>query len=146
MKALRMDFVFSYWIYIWYLLYIFTPLNIQYSPKFVLILGLFDNIIMLIIMLLYGTDKKTIFYFIIINIIIKVVPLYYLRNEKIRLIDIYFTFLLFIVFILWLHINKQSLTGNIKLIYDSLVYGKDKTPFMAILKKLKNNYKNLQIS
>ena len=42
---------------------------------------LFHNIIMLILMLLYGTSSRTIFYFIVINTFIKVVPLYYLRNE-----------------------------------------------------------------
>ena len=145
MKALRVDFVFSYWIYAWYLLYIFTPLNIYYSPKFALILGLFDNIIMFIMMLLYGTNKETVFYFVIINTIIKVVPLYYLIHEKVQLKNVYFTFGIFFLFILWLHINKQSLTGNIKLIYDSFIYGENKTPFMALLKKIQNNYKNLQI-
>ena len=94
---------------------------------------------MLILMLTYGTSVRTIFYFIIINTLIKVVPLYYLRNEKIKLQDIYFTILLFGIFILWLHINKQSLLGNLKLIHHSLLYGKDNTPFMAFIKNFQKN-------
>lgn len=141
--ALRADLVFSYWIYVWYLFYAFKL--ISYSPKFPLILGLIDNIIMLILMLSYGTSRRTIFYFIIINTFIKVVPLYYLRNEKINLKDIYFTCGLFLLFIIWLHINKQSLVGNIKLVHDSLLYGQDKTPFMAFISKLKNNFKSLNV-
>ena len=43
MVALRGDLVFSYWIYVWYLLYIFKL--IKYSPKLPLILGLIDNVI-----------------------------------------------------------------------------------------------------
>jgi hypothetical protein len=143
MAALRADLVFSYWIYIWFVLYIFK--FTEYSPKFPLILGIIDNLIMLIMMLLYGTSRRTIFYFIVINTLIKVVPLYYLRNEEIKLKDIYFTCGLFIVFVFWLHLNEQSLVGNIKLIHDSLLYGKDKTPFMAILKQIKSNYKTIQI-
>lgn len=143
MAALRADLVFSYWIYLWYILYAFKITN--FSPKFPLILGLIDNIIMLLLMLVYGTSKETIFYFIIINTLIKVVPLYYLRNEPIKWIDIYFTIFLFILFVVWLHLNKQSLVGNIKIIHDSLLYGKNKTPFMAILNKIKNNFKSLQI-
>lgn len=143
MAALRVDLVFSYWIYFWYILYAFK-ITI-YSPKFPLILGLIDNIIMLILMLMYGTSSRTIFYFIIINTLIKVVPLYYLRNEKIKIKDIWFTIFLFIIFILWLHLNKQSLIGNLKLIHDSLLFGKDKTPFMAFINKLKNNFKNLEV-
>jgi hypothetical protein len=147
MAALRADLVFSYWIYLWYILYAFKITD--FSPKFPLIIGLIDNIIMLALMLVYGTSKETIFYFIIINTLIKVVPLYYLRNEAIKMKDIYFTVSLFIVFIFWLHINHQSLIGNIKIIHDSLLYGENKTPFMSILYKLKNkikmNFKNLRV-
>ena len=66
MAALRADLVFSYWIYIWFILYVlkFT----KYSPKFPLILGVIDNLIMLVLMILYGTSSRTIFYFIIINL------------------------------------------------------------------------------
>jgi hypothetical protein len=143
MAALRADLVFSYWIYLWYILYAFKITN--FSPKFPLILGLIDNIIMLLLMLVYGTSKETIFYFIIINTLIKVVPLYYLRNEPIKSIDIYFTIFLFVIFFGWLHFNKQSLFGNIKLIHDSLLYGEDNTPFMAFINNVKKNFKNLQV-
>lgn len=143
MAALRVDLVFSYWIYLWYVLYAFNFTG--YSPKFPLILGLIDNLIMLIMMLLYGTSKRTIFYFILINTLIKAVPLYYLRNEKIKMKDVFFTLLLFIIFIFWLHINSQSLIGNLKIIHDSLLYGKNKTPFMALLNNIKKNFKNLEI-
>lgn len=143
MSALRTDLVFSYWIYFWYILYAFKVTT--YSPKFPLILGLLDNIVMLVLMLVYGTSKRTIFYFIIINTLIKIVPLYYLRNESIKMKDIQFTILLFILFIFWLHLNKQSLIGNLKLIHDSLLFGKDKTPFMAFINKLKKNFKNLEV-
>ena len=143
MAALRADLVFSYWIFAWFILYEFR--FTEYSPKFPLILGVIDNLIMLFLMLLYGTSKRTIFYFIVINTLIKVMPLYYLRNESIQLNDIYFTFGLFLLFIFWLHVNEQSLVGNIKLIHDSLLYGKNQTPFMALLQKIKTNYKTIEV-
>ena len=143
MAALRTDLVFSYWIYLWFILYELKL--ISYSPKFPLIIGIIDNLIMLVVMILYGTSIRTIFYFIMINTLIKVVPLYYLRNESIKLNDIYFTCGLFLLFIFWLHLNEESLVGNIKLIHNSLLYGKDKTPFMALLKKIKSNYKTIEI-
>jgi hypothetical protein len=143
MAALRADLVFSYWIYIWFILYELQI--IDYSPKFPLILGVIYNVIMLFFMTLYGTSRRTIFYFIVINTLIKVLPLYYLREESIRTSDIYFTGGLFLLFVFWLHLNKQSLVGNIKLIHDSLLYGKDQTPFMALLNKIKQNYKTIEI-
>ena len=89
MSALRFDLVFSYWIYIWYILYAF---NITiYSPKLALLIGLIDNIIMLCLMIYFGSNIRTILYFIIVNTFIKIVPLYLLRKEKIQMKDIYFT-------------------------------------------------------
>jgi hypothetical protein len=143
MTAIRADLVFSYWIYVWFVLYIlhFT----SYSPKFPLVLGLIDNFIMLVLMLYFGSKSKTIILFIIVNTLIKVFPLYYLRNQKIRIKDIYFTVGLFLVFVIWLHINKQSLVGNLKLIHDSLLYNKFQTPFMSLFNKIEKNFKKLEI-
>lgn len=142
-KALRADLVFSYWIYAWFILYACKYL--KYSPKFALILGLADNAVMLLLMCLFGTSARTIFYFVIINTIIKILPLYYLRQERITLKDVQFTFGLFFIFVVWLHINEQSLIGNIKIIHDSLLYGKNETPFMSLLSSIEKNYKNIQV-
>ena len=139
MRVLRLDLIFSYWIFIWFLIYKLKW--IMYSPKFAIIFGLIENFFMLIMMFLFGTKMESIIYFIIINVFIKVIPLYYLRNEYIYWKDIYFTIILFILFILWLHINKESLIGNLKLIHDSLVYNRFNTPFFALIKNFKNNWK-----
>ena len=138
-ELLRVDLVFSYWIFIWYLLYMFHFTN--YSPKFPLLLGLVDNIIILIMMVTYHkTDWKTIINFIIINMLIKVAPLHFLQNKIIKPQDIYITFVLFLLFIIWLHINSQSLIGNMKAIHDSLLHNKNKTPFMALLDYIRIRY------
>ena len=142
-KALRPDLVFSYWIYAWFILYVCKYL--KYSPKFALILGLLDNTVMLLLMILFGTSIRNIFYFVVVNTIIKIFPLYYLRQEQITWKDFYFTCGLFILFIVWLHMNEQSLIGNIKIIHDSLLYGKNKTPFTRLLSSIEKNYKNMQV-
>ena len=141
MAALRIDLVFSYWIYFWYILYAFKFTN--FSPKFPLIIGLLDNIVMFFMMLAYGTSFNTIISFLFINTIIKAIPLYNLRNEQIKIRDIMFTVFLLFIYIIWLHINGDSLIGNAKLIHDSLLYGKENTPFIFFINKLKNNFKNL---
>ena len=142
-KALRPDLVFSYWIYAWFILYACKYL--KYSPKFALILGLLDNVVMLLLMSLFGTSARTIFYYVIVNTIIKVLPLYYLRQERITWKDVHFTCGLFFIFVVWLHINEQSLMGNIKIIHDSLLYGKNETPFMSLLSSIEKNYKNIRV-
>jgi hypothetical protein len=143
MAALRADLVFSYWIYVWYILYMFKLT--KYSPKFALLFGIIDNIILLFLMILFGSNKRTIFYFILINSLIKVLPYYTLKKEVIKLSDIYFTCVLLLIFIIWLHINKQSLIGNIQLIHNSLLYNKNETPFLSLLEKIKKNFKQLEI-
>jgi len=137
MSALRADLVFSYWVYVWFILYFLN--YTKYSPKFALTLGLIDNIVMLFLMILWSTNIKTIIWFIIINTLIKILPLYYLRNESFKIKDIYVTIGLFLIYIIWLHINSKSLVGNIKLIHNSLLYGKNETPLMNLLSKIEKN-------
>ena len=143
MAALRIDLVFSYWIYLWFILYIFK--YTIYSPKFALTLGLLDNIVLLFLMFIWGTSIKTIIWFIIINTLIKIMPLYYLRTEPYKMKDVYFTSGLLLIYVIWLHINNQSLVGNIKIIHDSLLYGKNETPFMNLLSKIEKNFKTLEV-
>lgn len=143
MSALRADLVFSYWIFTWFVLYLLQITT--FSPKFAFLLGILDNIGMLILMLMYGKSRRTIFYFIIANTLFKVVPFYYLRKEPIKMKDIAATILLFGIYVLWLHFNNQSIISNTKILYNSLIYGENKTPFMAFLEYLKKNFKYLEI-
>ena len=142
-KPIRPDLIFSYWIYVWYILYAFHFTT--FNPKIALLIGLIDNIIMLILMLHYGTKTKTIFWFIVINTFIKIVPLYYLRKDVFKWKDIYFTCILFVLFIFWLHMNKQSLIGNIKLIHDSLFYNQENTPFLILINKIEKNIRKTKL-
>ena len=49
-KVIRLDFIFSYWIFLWYILYFFTI--VKYSPKFILYVAMIDNVL-LFSMLIY---------------------------------------------------------------------------------------------
>jgi hypothetical protein len=139
---LRVDLVFSYWVFVWYLVYKIVGLQ-SFSPKFALTIGLLENTLVFFLMLIYGTSMRTIVFFLIINTLIKVLPLYSLRNEPaITWRDVWNTGLIFAVFVIWLHINRQSMVGNMKLIYYSLLYGQNKTPLMALFAK---NFRNLQV-
>jgi hypothetical protein len=141
---IRIDFVFSYWLFCWWVLYHIKI--IKSSPKFGLILGLIDNIIMIYFMFLYKTKYQTIINFIIINTIIKVIPLYLMRTEEIITNDIINNFLLFLFFISWININNQNLSNNIKIIYDSIINNRNTMPLMAILNDLENYIFNYNLS
>jgi len=135
MSALRPDMVFSYWVFTWYILYL-VGLT-KYNPKFAFILGVIDNIILLILMLYIGKAPfNSILLFIITNIVIKVVPLYYLCKIPLKETDMYFTVALFIFFCIWLYINGQTPLRNMRIIYNSLIYNENKTPFLYLISQI----------
>jgi hypothetical protein len=113
---LRGDYIFSVWIYVFWVLYIFNIFTF-FNPKFLLLFGFSVDIIIIFFMFYYKTNlKKIVIPSIIIIIIIKIIPLYTLRNYKIQKRDFEFSFLLFFIYLLWLYINNISL----KKCYDTL--------------------------
>ena len=130
---MRFDLVFSYWIFAWYLLYMAKI--VSYKPKLAILLGIIDNTIMLLGMILYGSNLRTILSFITINVFIKLLPYYSLRHETIRISDWKPTIIVFLIYCFWLYLNKENLTGNYKKVFDSLINNRDDTPAMQLFKK-----------
>lgn len=132
---MRFDLVFSYWIFAWYLLYMLK--FVKYNPKFAITIGILENIVLLIFMSLNGANRRTICYFVLINTLMKLLPFYLLRHEKIRIMDIQATFGLFVIYVGWIFLNNQSLPENYKLVYVSLTQNKDTMPFLALVSYVK---------
>jgi hypothetical protein len=131
--GLRIDLVISYWILTWYLLYILNIIHI--TPKLFLIIGLFENFIMLLLMFYYHSKIITIINFIIINIFIKVIPYYTVRKDKITFKSIKTSLFVFIAYCIWLLINNESLINYQQKIANSLIYNKNETPAMLFISK-----------
>jgi len=112
---IRPDFIFSYWIFVWFILYFIRIVNI--NPKLWIILGLIIEIIGIFFMLHF--DFYYIFRFIFINFWIKVVPLYVVWNTSIRNIDIVYSVVLVVIYLIWLYINNQSIYTIYEMIYNS---------------------------
>jgi len=142
MKLQRLDLIFSYWIFAWYLLYI-TKIT-TYSPKFIIILGIIENIILLFFMIQNGSTIETIIKFIVINTIIKFLPYYSMRNDKIIQKDIVASIVLFIIYIVWLYINKETVLQKYNKIYNSLIQNKNDTPGMIMLNFILKQIQNIQ--
>jgi hypothetical protein len=101
---IRIDLVFSYWIFVWYLLYEFKI--VKYSPKLALIVGIFFNIILLFIKIYYKNSINNILLFCIIVIIMKIIPLWRLRNNTVY--DLKSLIILYIIYLIWLIINNTN--------------------------------------
>ena len=114
-KIIRPDFIFSYWIFIWFILY-FTRI-VTINPKLWVILGLIIEIIVVFFMLHFGFYY--IFRFIFINFWIKAIPLYLLWNTTLRSIDVIYSVALFFIYFVWLYLNNQTIYTIYKMIYKS---------------------------
>ena len=102
---MRFDLVFSYWIFAWYVLYALGVTT--FIPKIALIVGIIHNTGLLLSMFYYKNDWIHIATFCFINLCIKVIPLWTVRNEPYRWKDFYALVVYFILFIIWLHVNGQ---------------------------------------
>jgi len=139
MELVRLDFVFSYWIFAWYLLYISKITT--FNPKFVLLIGLIENLLYLFLMIYFNNSLFKIIIFIIINIFIKIIPFYTLLNTKYKIKDVIFSFFLFIIYVFWLKINNKLNTNfykSLNEVYKSITENKSIFPLTIYLEKILN--------
>ena len=117
----RFDFAFSYWILLWYGLYELRI--IQYNPKFALLIAIMENLISVVWMVYYSYAYLGTF--ILINVFIKVIPLYRLTPTTYTRQDVYATVALFGVYSGWMWINQTSFS---ELFMKNIEYIKEDSP------------------
>ena len=138
MKLIRVDLFFSIWILVWYILYMFE-ITI-YNPKIWIIFILF-GIFIISCILLYNKKYVALMIFIAFNIIIKVIPLWTLRNSNIFIHDFFVGLFLFIIYNFWLLYNNETLYTIYNKLTNSLLYDKDyNTSIIYFLNSIKNSF------
>jgi hypothetical protein len=130
----RIDFIFSYWIFFWYLLYL-TGL-VKYNPKFAILCGLFENLFIILLMIYYKTKARLLFLFFIMFVLLKVIPLYSIWATKINWNDIKFTFILFAIYLFWTFYNKKTFSDFQLQTYKLIFHNKNTLPGMIFLDKM----------
>jgi hypothetical protein len=131
----RPDLIFSYWIIAWFLLYYFTS-YIEYSPKFMLIVALLFNSVVFLTMVYNKMNLYYLFTFFIAIFLLKLIPIYLLREEDIKKDDIYASFVLFSIFLVYFVIFKGGITNSIQSFkkgFEKMTTGKTETPIMKML-------------
>ncbi len=103
---LRLDFIFSYWIFVWFFLYIGGI--VKASPKLGIVVGILENLAAVLIFAANDISWTTIAYFIGINVILKGIPYYIVRRDSIVPQDFINLLAVFAVYCLWLWINKTD--------------------------------------
>tara|TARA_B100001063_G_scaffold242526_1_gene271329 strand:- start:2060 stop:2488 length:429 start_codon:yes stop_codon:yes gene_type:complete len=116
----RPDLIFSYWIFAWFILYKLFKLPIN-SPKLVISLGILYNFYLLWKMYINDMDYYYLFSFFMTIVILKIIPLYVLRNEKIQKKHIYTSLIVFGIFLIYI----TSYFGSINKIFNAYYKGEN---------------------
>ena len=127
--------IFSYWIVLWYVLYELR--FVKYNPKFLLIFALVINIVELFGMLYFKRFFMA-FTFLIAITIIKIIPIFLLRNTLIYNEDILFGVMIFIIYNIWLYYNNYSLYKLFYKMYISIKTNNNELPLMTIMYEVMN--------
>ena len=112
---IRSDYIFSYWIFLWFILYLLKL--VPYNPKIIIILGIIEILFTLIYLIVKNASIRKITKFLIINIIIKFIPLLLIYKDPLRKKDIYATVILVLIYLIWMYINDV----NIIKVYQKLI-------------------------
>ena len=122
------DLLFSYWLILWYVLYLLKYIN--YSPKIWFIIALFYIGIATIYMY-KKVNISFILLFLCIAFFVKVIPLYTIRKDKYNLNDFLFGILLIFIYLLWTIYRKK----NIIKIYTVDLFN-SQSPIIYIMNKI----------
>jgi hypothetical protein len=123
LNFIRPDLLFTYWIFAWSFGYLMRfPVFSWYNPTLLLILGALQNVYTLFHMVKQGKrSMRDIIYFSLINLFLKVYPLYLLsvrRQLRISSGDLIASVVLAWVYVTWCHLNNQTVQG----IYNNVLY------------------------
>ena len=118
--------IFSYWIFIWFILY-YIGLT-KYNPLFILIIGYIFTLFEFIYLIIKKSSKYNLIKFMIINIIIKLIPILLIIKFPLRfdLKDIYISIYLIFFYIITMSIMNKNPYEYYKLMLHTYLYNDEK--------------------
>jgi fumarate reductase subunit C len=139
---IRPDLLFSYWIYLWFFIFYFTKGDSEFAqnihfygnPVLVFILALVENIITLALLVAENVSFTILAKFALMIVVIKGVPLYLLREQKIHIWrDLFVLSIIFLIYNIYLLLNDTDLIEIYKKTFYTIATGDRKTPFMWLI-------------
>jgi hypothetical protein len=109
---ISLGLIFSNWIFVWFILYVLRV--IPFNPTVAFVISIFMILFEIIMLLSYGTNQYNITKFIIINVLLKFIPLlimWYISDLHISLKDFNFGLSLFIFYLVYLYLNDETFTS-----------------------------------
>ena len=97
-------YVFSHWIFMWFLAYAFITWILRIrgfpNPKLALIIAETQNIALFAYFIMQDVPTRNLFVFAFINVFIKMIPIYLLSDTRMHESDIVWIFILYVVYLL----------------------------------------------
>lgn len=139
---IRADKFFSIWIFIYTIAYIFkiTP----YNPIILICIALTFFVFSLFIITYNLNEKSLLSYYLIVNTIAKIIPLFIIINNKITNDDIIFTIYFILLYVIYMQIIKEDIICVYR-DYIEFIIDKDKgreSSFYNIYIQLQNKSKS----
>ena len=118
--------IFSYWIFVWFILF-YIGLT-KYNPLFILIIGYIFTLFEFIYLIIKKTSRYNLIKFMIINIIIKFIPILLIIKFPLRfdLKDIYISIYLIFFYIITMSIMNKNPYEYYKLMLHTYLYNDEK--------------------
>jgi predicted neutral ceramidase superfamily lipid hydrolase len=129
---------FSHWIFAWFILYELKWTS--YNPYLWICGAFIINFGILLSMVYYKNDFMNIFIFLLINLIIKGIPILLLSNYRFRWRDIYAGIVIFLVYLIYLYlVDNLCDTDNVYYkLYETIKKNKP-IPSIVLLQKWMNH-------
>jgi len=124
--------IFSYWIFVWFLLYYFKLT--KYNPLIILIIGYIITLGEWLYLIFMGANNYNIIKFIIINVIIKIIPILLIYNSKTTYKDLIIGLYIFLAYLLTMAIMKIDPYKIYKKILNTYIY--DDNKYKSIISKM----------
>ena len=138
-EIIRADKFFSIWIFIYTIAYIFKI--VPYNPIILIYISLTFFVFSLFIIIYYLNENSLLFYYIMINTIAKIIPLFIIINNKITYNDMIFTVYFILLYVIYMQIIKEDIICVYR-DYIEFIIDKDKgreSSFYNIYIQIKNN-------
>ena len=132
LQNIRPDYLFSYWVFAWYVLYMTGILTA--NPKFAILVALLENVLVLLSMVYLRVNPKKIYYFFIMILLVKVLPLWTLRKSTVTKRDVSATAGLLLMYVGWI-IWDEKVNASFKA-YMQMLDPTIQTPGMLLLARV----------
>ena len=140
---LRPDFLFSYWVLVWFLIFYFIPdtakgtvshfIKRSMNPVIAFYIAFVENAATLLAILVYNPIPSILAKYTIMMVCIKILPLYLLRKYPVRWYHDTLVFLtLFAIYNVYLYWNDMNVIDIYKKASLSVLDGNDYTPMFGV--------------